>query len=230
MTSRLKRWLGNILIVCFALAGLTLLLYPTVSDVWNQAHQSRVINSYAETVTNLTQTDYSELWESAKAYNESLLTRKHRFVATEESTAEYRSLLNVTDDGMMAYIEIPEIDVNLPIYHGTKDEVLQVAVGHLEGSSLPIGGIGTHACLSGHRGLPSAKLFSRLDELEIGDIFYIHVLNETHEYTIDQIETVLPNETELLDIDPGQDYCTLITCTPYGINTHRLLVRGTRTG
>lgn len=170
MTSRLKRWLENILITCFALAGLALLLYPTVSDMWNQAHQSRIINSYMETITNLTQTDYLEMWMTAETYNKSLLTQSHRFLATEESTAKYLSLLNVTDDGMMAYIEIPKIDVNLPIYHGTGDDVLQVAAGHLEGSSLPIGGIGTHTCLSGHRGLPSAKLFSRLDELEIGDI------------------------------------------------------------
>lgn len=230
MSYRVKRWLENIIIACFILAGLGLLLYPTVSDMWNQAHQSHAINSYTKTVTSLAQTDYSELWAAAEAYNESLLSRKYRFIATKESTAEYHSLLNVTDDGMMAYIEIPEIDVNLPIYHETKDEVLQVAIGHLEGSSLPIGGVGTHTCLSGHRGLPSAKLFSRLDELEIGDVFYIYVLNETHEYTIDQIETVLPDEIEYLDIDPSQDYCTLVTCTPYGINTHRLLVRGTRTG
>lgn len=230
MFNRLKRRFGNFLITCLILTGLGLLLYPTISDMWNQAHQSRAIAGYTESVGNLSETDYSDLWKAAKAYNESLLSRKTRFIPTEESTEEYLSLMNVTSDGMMAYIEIPKIGVNLPIYHGTGDEVLQVAVGHLEGSSLPIGGIGTHACLSGHRGLPSAKLFSRLDELEVGDVFYIYVLNETHEYTVSQINVVLPEEMELLDIDPNQDICTLITCTPYGINTHRLLVRGIRSG
>lgn len=147
---------------------------------------------------------------------------------TKEERKEYESLLNVSENGIIGYIEIPVINCSLPIYHGTDETVLQIAVGHIEGSSLPVGGLGTHCVLSGHRGLPSAKLFTNLDKLSEKDTFYIRVLNETLTYEVDQIRIVEPHEVEALEIEPGKDYCTLVTCTPYGINTHRLLVRGHR--
>ena len=211
------------------LVGVGLLLYPTVSDWWNQRHMSHAIAGYTEAVEGMSAEDYARYRDAAQEYNEYLKTCVGRFTPSEEESEWYRSLLNVTSDGIMAYIEIPKIDVNLPIYHSVDSAVLQVAVGHLEGSSLPIGGEGVHTVLSGHRGLTSAKLFTHLDELEIGDEFSISVLGETLNYTIDNIDTVLPEEMDGLAIEEGKDYCTLVTCTPYGVNTHRLLVRGVRT-
>lgn len=208
--------------------GVGLLLYPTVSNWWNQRHQSHAIASYTEAIEGMSAADYAKYREAAQEYNEFLTTCVGRFTPTEEESEWYRSLLNITDDGIMAYIEIPKIDVKLPVYHSVDDAVLQVAVGHLEGSSLPIGGPSTHAVLSGHRGLPSAKLFTHLDELEVGDEFFISVLGEIHTYTINNIDVVLPEEMDGLAIEDGADYCTLVTCTPYGVNTHRLLVRGVR--
>ena len=209
--------------------GIGLLLYPTVSNWWNQRHQSHAIAGYTEAIEGMSAADYAKYREAAQEYNKYLTPCVGRFTPTEDESEWYRSLLNITDDGIMAYIEIPKIDVKLPIYHCVDDTVLQVAVGHLEGSSLPTGGPSTHTVLSGHRGLTSAKLFTHLDELEIGDEFYISVLGETHTYTIDNIDVVLPEEMEGLAIEDGMDYCTLVTCTPYGVNTHRLLVRGVRT-
>lgn len=211
------------------LVGVGLLLYPTVSDWWNQRHMSHAIAGYTEAVEGMSAEDYARYRDAAQEYNEYLKTCVGRFTPSEKESEWYRSLLNVTSDGIMAYIEIPKIDVNLPIYHSVDSAVLQVAVGHLEGSSLPIGGEGVHTVLSGHRGLTSAKLFTHLDELEIGDEFSISVLGETLNYTIDNIDTVLPEEMDGLAIEEGKDYCTLVTCTPYGVNTHRLLVRGVRT-
>lgn len=173
--------------------------------------------------------DYARYRDAAQEYNEYLQTCVGRFTPSEDESEWYRSLLNVTSDGIMAYIKIPKIDINLPIYHSVDSAVLQVAIGHLEGSSLPVGGEGVHTVLSGHRGLTSAKLFTHLDELEIGDAFSITVLGETLNYTIDNIDTVLPEEMDGLAIEEDKDYCTLVTCTPYGVNTHRLLVRGVRT-
>ena len=171
---------------------------------------------------------YDAIWDAARQYNRNLCSRSNSFFLSEEQKAEYERLLDISGQGIMGYIEIPEIDVSLPIYHGTEDPVLQVAVGHLEWTSLPVGGESTHCVLSGHRGLPSAKLFTNLDKLREGDTFLLRVLDETLTYEVDQILIVEPQDTAALEIVEGQDYCTLVTCTPYGINTHRLLVRGHR--
>ncbi len=224
----MKKHLTNILLVIIFLIGLSLLLYPTLSDYWNSFHQSRAIASYAESVAQLDDKQYDEILESAREYNSSLIQRAGILSLSEEELEEYNRQLNVGGDGIMGYIEIPSIDVHLPIYHGTEDTVLQVAVGHIEGSSLPVGGVGTHAVFSGHRGLPSAKLFTDLDELVVGDTFIFRILDETLTYEVDQILIVEPQEIEALMIDPEKDLCTLVTCTPYGINSHRLLVRGHR--
>ena len=216
-----------ILIASFFIGAL-LLLYPTISDFWNSFHQSRAIASYAEQVADLDENAYDRLWEDARIYNKTLGDRMNRFVMAEEQKKAYAALLNIADNGVMGYIEIPKVRCNLPIYHGTDEAVLQVAIGHVPGSSLPVGGESTHCVLSGHRGLPSAKLFTDLDQLETGDVFTLRVLDETLTYEVDQIRTVLPNELGDLAIVEGEDYCTLVTCTPYGINSHRLLVRGHR--
>ena len=205
-----------------------MLLYPSVSDYWNSLHQTRAIATYAEEVANLNQDQYDEIWAAAESYNASLTDRVNAYQLSDAQKEEYQQLLNVSGLGVMGYIEIPEIDVSLPIYHGTEDPVLQVAVGHLEWTSLPVGGESTHCVLSGHRGLPSAKLFTNLDKLREGDTFLLRVLDEILTYEVDQILIVEPQDTAALEIVEGQDYCTLVTCTPYGINTHRLLVRGHR--
>ena len=227
----MKKKNGNfttLLLVLILLTGLSLLLYPTVSDYWNSFHQTRAIATYAENVAIMDQDQYDEIWAAAKAYNASLAERDNAFLLSDEQKEEYTRLLDVSGLGIMGYIEIPEIDVSLPVYHGTEESVLQIAVGHLEWSSLPVGGESTHCVLSGHRGLPSAKLFSNLDKLQEGDIFLLRILDEVLTYEVDQILIVEPQEVGALQIVEGQDYCTLVTCTPYGINTHRLLVRGHR--
>lgn len=216
------------ILIAALLAGALLLLYPTVSDYWNSFHQSRAIASYAEQVADLDDNTYDQIWADARAYNETLDNSTSRFVMTEEQKKIYEALLNIADNGVMGYIEIPKIKCNLPIYHGTDEAVLQIAIGHVQGSSLPAGGESTHCVLSGHRGLPSAKLFSDLDQLTEGDVFLLRVLDETLTYEVDQIRTVLPDELDDLAIEEGMEYCTLVTCTPYGINSHRLLVRGHR--
>ena len=210
------------------IAGLSLLLYPTVSNYWNSLHQSRAIAAYAEQVAEMDDDTYTQLWADAQAYNQSLLHSPYRYNLTDEEHEKYESLLNVSGNGIIGYIEIPSIKCSLPIYHGTDEDVLQIAVGHIEGTSLPVGGEGTHCVLSGHRGLPSARLFTDLDQLSEGDDFIIRVLDETLTYEVDQIRIVLPYEMSDLEIEADKDYCTLVTCTPYGINTHRLLVRGHR--
>ena len=224
----MNKHLSNLLLVLVFVAGLSLLLYPTVSDYWNSFHQSRVVMSYTEQVARLDTADYQSAREAAQAYNATLPETHNRFYMPDEARAVYDSLLNVTGTGVMATLEIPDLGVNLPVYHGTSEAVLQVALGHVEGSSLPVGGAGTHCVISGHRGLPSAKLFSNLDQLAVGDVFLLRVLDETLTYQVDQILVVEPEDMEPLAIFPGEDYCTLVTCTPYGINSHRLLVRGTR--
>lgn len=216
------------ILIAALLAGALLLLYPTVSDYWNSFHQSRAIASYAEQVADLDDNTYDQIWADARAYNETLDNSTSRFVMTEEQKKIYEALLNIADNGVMGYIEIPKIKCNLPIYHGTDEAVLQIAIGHVQGSSLPADGESTHCVLSGHRGLPSAKLFSNLDQLTEGDVFLLRVLDETLTYEVDQIRTVLPDELDDLAIEEGKEYCTLVTCTPYGINSHRLLVRGHR--
>ena len=227
----MKKKKGNfitLLLVLILLVGLSLLLYPSVSDYWNSLHQTRAIAAYAEEVANLDNDAYDQLWQDAASYNQSLLTRSNTYLLSDEQKAEYARLLDVSGLGIMGYIEIPEIDVSLPIYHGTGESVLQIAVGHLEWSSLPVGGESTHCVLSGHRGLPSAKLFTRLDKLKEGDRFMLRVMDRVLTYEVDRILIVEPEDTSALLAEDGKDYCTLVTCTPYGVNSHRLLVRGHR--
>lgn len=218
----------TVLLAVLMLAGVSLLLYPTISELWNSYHQSKAVVTYAETVSDMETAAKAQLREAAQAYNAELAAEPSDWRLTEQEREVYESLLDVTGTGIMGYIEIPSIKVSLPVYHGTEETVLQSGAGHLEGSSLPVGGESTHSVLSGHRGLPSAKLFTDLDKLAEGDVFYLHVLDETLAYKVDQILTVEPDELEALEIEPGQDLCTLVTCTPYGINSHRLLVRGHR--
>lgn len=222
---RLLAWLPF-----FVLAiGLALLLYPTVSDWWNTKHESQAVAGYIKHVANMSRAENEQMLDKARAYNKTLIGRgSDRFEMTNEEQEEYDSLLDVTGTGIMGYVDIPKINIKLPIYHGVDESVLQVAIGHIPGSSLPVGGKGTHTVISGHRGLPSARLFTDIDKLSVGDSFYIQVLDETLTYEVDQIRTVLPDELQNLTIDPDEDYCTLVTCTPYGVNTHRLLVRGHR--
>lgn len=214
--------------VILFIAGLSLMLYPSVSEIWNRWHQSRAIAGYADAVSQGKREDLEGMWSQARIYNMELRRKKNRYYLSEEDQIRYRQLLNLTGNGIMGYIEIPSIRCLLPIYHGTDESVLQVASGHIAGSSLPVGGIGSHCVISGHRGLPSARLFTNLDQLKTGDFFTLKVLNRTLRYQVDEINVVLPDETEKLEIDPEQDFCTLVTCTPYGVNSHRLLVRGKR--
>ena len=218
----------NILLVLALLIGLGLLVYPTFADYWNSFTQSRAIVSYAETVASLDTEKYEAIWNNALAYNKALAETGIFWMPDEEQMADYESQLNVTGTGNMGYIDIPKINVSLPIYHGTSEAVLQTSIGHLTGTSLPAGGESSHCALSGHRGLPSAKLFSDLDKLIEGDRFILTVLDQTLTYEVDQIRIVEPTDVSDLVIEEGQDYCTLITCTPYSINSHRMLVRGHR--
>ena len=224
----IRKHFTTILLVLILLTGVSLLLYPTVSDYWNSFHQSQAIASYVEAVAEIDNTDYEKMWQEAVAYNEKLKEKSGRWTPTDEELEEYERLLNVSDTGIMGYIEIPKIKVSLPIYHGTDEAILQIAIGHIPGSSLPVGGKGTHCVVSGHRGLPSAKLFTDLDQLEEGDLFMMRILDETLTYEVDQVRIVEPEELSDLEIDEDKDLCTLVTCTPYGINSHRLLVRGHR--
>ena len=226
-----KKKSGNastIILVAIFFVGLCVLLYPTISDFWNEKRQSQAIVNYDDLIVDLTPEDYSAHFEKADAYNQKIRNMSFPFLNYKNIAEEYYDILDVNGDGMMGYITIEKIKVQLPIYHGTSDKVLNTAVGHVEGSTLPVGGKSTHAVLSAHRGLPSAKLFTNLDKVEVGDIFTIRILDRTITYQVDQILIVLPHETDDLNIVAGEDYCTLVTCTPYGINTHRMLVRGTR--
>lgn len=223
-----KGTFSTIILVLVMVIGLSLLLYPSVSDWWNSRVQSYAMQSYIQSVSVLDNDQYEELWNRAKDYNASLLDRVNQYRLEETQLPLYNQLLNVDGSGIMGYVEIPCINVSLPVYHGTSDAVLQIAIGHLEWTSLPTGGESTHCVISGHRGLPSAKLFTDLDKMKVGDLFMLHVLDETLTYEVDQIRIVYPDETEDLLIQEGEDLCTLFTCTPYGVNTHRLLVRGRR--
>lgn len=218
----------NIALICIFLIGLSLLLYPTISDWWNSFHQSQTIETYSQKVAGMNTELYQQALEDATSYNQEIAENGIRWTLTKEEFQRYNALLNVADNGVMCYVEIPQIKCKLPVYHGTDESVLQIAIGHLAGTSLPIGGPSTHCVISGHRGLPSAKLFSNIDQLQKGDHFMLHTLNETLTYEVDQIRIVLPNELDDLKIVPGEDLCTLVTCTPYGVNSHRLLVRGHR--
>ena len=223
----MKKHLSTILLVLVFLVGLSVVLYPTVSDWVNRRNASRALVSYDETVNALSDADYEAYFAAADDYNRRLAATENAFYKPE-LVSGYEQTLDLSGTGIMGYITIQKIGVELPIYHGTGEGVLQVAAGHLQGSSLPVGGAGTHAVISAHRGLPSAKLFTNLDELEVGDTFTVTVLDRVLTYEVDLISIVLPNETDLLQPTPGKDYLTLMTCTPYGINTHRLLVRGHR--
>ena len=220
----MRRKIFTVLFVLLFLAGFGILAYPTISNQWNNYRQSRLISNYKNITENTDTEDFDREWERAKEYNDSI---------TVNQPMEYWNVLNIAGDGMMGYISIPKINVELAIYHGTSDEVLQTGVGHIEGTKLPIGGESNHTVLAAHRGLPSARLFTDLDQLEEGDEFYIHILDETLAYQVDQILPMVDKDgtgalSEALAIEDGQDYVTLFTCTPYGVNTHRLLVRGTR--
>lgn len=232
----MKKNIKFIAIGLLMLAGLSLLLYPLVSNTWNNYRQTQLISSYEEAIVVADengQIDYESEVLMANTYNTNLLPciLPDSFAtaeAAEEEDEEYMSCLNLNGDGIMGYVQIPKIGIKLPIFHGTSDEVLQIGAGHLEGSSLPIGGESTHSVLSAHRGLPSASLFTDLDLMKEGDHFYINVLDETLAYEVDQILTVEPVDTTALAVEDGKDLVTLLTCTPYGVNTQRLLVRGHR--
>ena len=208
--------------------GVGLLVYPSFSDYWNTFHRSRVIMKYADRVSNMNKDEYARLIKEANQYNQELQKTGIKWNMTDAEKASYNRYLDFESSGVMGYITIPKINVELPIYHGTSDSILQTSIGHIEGSSLPVGGLGSHTILSGHRGLPSARLFTNLDQLAAGDTFTLTVLNETYTYEVDQIRIVEPTDLSSLQLEPGKDYCTLVTCTPYGVNTHRLLVRGHR--
>lgn len=226
-----KSVLAAVLFALIFLAGLLVLLYPMFSNMWNEHRSAELIAGYQEEVSHVPQEDYSRWLEMADAYNKTLegkgVPDAFAFISEEEDE-EYLSQLAFREDGVMGYIEIPKISVSLPIYHGTSEEVLQKGAGHLQGSALPVGGVGTHCVVSAHRGLPSAAMFTDLDMLQEGDHFYIHVLDQTLAYEVDQIEEVKPEDTKSLDVEEDKDLVTLVTCTPYGVNTERLLVRGHR--
>jgi len=224
----IKKHLSTILLVLMMITGISLLAYPTFSNWWNSFHSSQAVASYTEFVAHIDDNEYEQILGDAERYNKAVSQTGIKWMLTDQEKEEYNSLLDVSGSGIMGYIEIPRINVVLPVYHGTNEDVLQTAVGHLEGTSLPVGGAGTHCVLSGHRGLPSARLFTDLDKLTNGDTFVLNVLDEVLTYEVDRIRIVLPSDLSELAIEDGKDYCTLVTCTPYGINTHRLLVRGKR--
>ena len=224
-----RQHISTIFIILIFLVGLGFISYPTVSNLWNQAHQSRAIATYSKQVEKLDDSENKKMLKAARKYNKSLLKKSDHWKLSKKDKKKYESLLDVSGTGIMGYIEVPKIDCSLPIYHGTDEGALQIAIGHLEGSSLPVGGKNTHCVLSGHRGLPSARLFTDLDQMEEGDIFILNILGRKLAYEVDQIRVVLPEEMSDLEVIEGKDLCTLVTCTPYGINTHRLLVRGHRT-
>ena len=224
----MKNNLITVLMVCGMMTGIFLLLYPSVANYWNSFHQSRAIASYSEAVSRMDKKDYKAIMDSAREYNKNLAKTGMRWTLTDAQRAEYEKQLAVEGSEVIGFVSIPKFHIKCPIYHGTDEAVLQVAVGHLEASSLPVGGKSTHTLISGHRGLPSARLFTDIDKIKEGDTWTITVLNETLTYECDQIRIVLPDDLSDLTIEEGKDLCTLITCTPYGINTHRLLVRGHR--
>lgn len=234
----MKRKISGILFGLMFLLGFAILIYPTVSNQWNTYRQNQLISSYEELIGKMAEEDFTKEWEKAKAFNDTII---HNNIfgdvfgenGDDIKNTEYWQILNVGNDGVMGYVSIPKINVKLSIYHGTADDVLQTGIGHLNGTKLPIGGESTHSVLAAHRGLPSARLFTDIDQLERGDMFYIHVLDETLAYQVDQILDMVDKDDsetlqKALQIEEGQDYVTLFTCTPYGVNSHRLLVRGTR--
>lgn len=223
----MKKHASTIILVLMLVIGLSLMLYPSVADWWNSYHQTRAIANYDAILSEMKEEDYSHLFDAAVEYNRKMSSLKFPLMYFDQIEG-YESLLDITGTGIMGYLDIPKIEVELPVYHGTSEGVLRIAVGHVQGSSLPTGGEGMHCVLSAHRGLPSARLFTDLDRIQLGDTFTLSVLDRILTYEVDQILTVLPHEVEPLYAVEGEDYCTLVTCTPYGINTHRMLVRGRR--
>lgn len=228
MRKWLKKHLVNLILFGIILVGIGLLAYPTFADWWNSFHQARAIQSYAKAVSNLDREEYDRIIAEAEEYNRELSLTGAVWNMTNAQIREYNKMLTIDESGIMGYIDIPKINIKLPIYHGINDEVLSVAIGHIEGTSLPVGGDGSHCVLSGHRGLPSARLFTDLDKVVEGDTWTLTVLDRTYTYECDQIRVVEPTDLSTLGMEEGKDYCTLVTCTPYGVNTHRLLVRGHR--
>lgn len=224
----MRKHISTIILCITFITGLSLLLYPTVSNYWNAQHQTQAVVDYTERIERMDDSEKLTEIDRAREYNLGLVDNGRRFSPNKEEKENYNSILSVDDNGMMGYITIPELRLKLAIYHGVDESVLQVGIGHIEGSSLPVGGDSTHCVISGHRGLPSAKLFTDIDKLVVGDVFMLHVYDEVLTYEVDQILIVEPEDYSALAIEEGKDYCTLITCTPYGINTHRLLVRGHR--
>lgn len=223
----MKRIIIRILPFAALFTGIFLLLYPTVSEHINAMHQSKAIQAYNEITESISSEEHDKILEAAREYNQKVASAEEPIIKPE-SIQGYYSTLDITGTGIMGYLTIEKIKVELPVYHSVDDNVLQIAAGHLPGTSLPVGGSSTHSVMSGHRGLPSAKLFTDLDKLELGDVFYVTVMSDVLTYQVDQIKTVKPYEIDDLKVEPGKDYCTLFTCTPYGINSHRLLVRGRR--
>lgn len=222
---KLNSNITTIILILIFLVGLSVMLYPTVSNYINEKHQSKAVAAYDEKVSDMKPEDYTKYFEAAEKYNEELAAHPSAFFNPDEIKG-YEKILDITGTGIMGYITIKKLGVELPIYHGTDEGILQIAAGHLKGTSFPVGGESTHSVISAHRGLPSAKLFTDLDKMETGDTFTITILNREITYEVDNISIILPNETDSLQIEDKKDYCTLMTCTPYGINTHRLLVRG----
>lgn len=228
MRKWLKKHLVNLILFAIILVGMGLMAYPTFADWWNSFHQARAIQSYAKAVSNLDREEYDRIIAEAEEYNRRISETGAHWNMKEEEIREYNRMLSIDDSGIMGYIDIPKINVRLPLYHGIEDRVLEVAIGHIAGTSLPVGGEGSHCVLSGHRGLPSARLFTDLDKIVEGDTWTLTVLDRTYTYECDQIRVVEPTDLSALAIEEGKDYCTLVTCTPYGVNSHRLLVRGHR--
>lgn len=228
-SKKVKGKLVDWLLVLAFIIGLLVLLYPSIADYYNSLRQGRAIATYDAAVAKMTPQDFSRFWTAAEDYNRQLVNNPARLHMSPAQKTQYDSLLNITGDSMMGHLEIKKLGVSLPVYHGVEDEVLQIGVGHIPGTSLPTGGAGTHVALSGHRGLPTSKLFTDLDQMVEGDRFVLHILDRSMAYVVDQVRVVKPDEVQNLQIVNGEDYVTLVTCTPYAINTHRLLVRGHRT-
>lgn len=228
MFSWIKRNIVNVVLFGIIIVGLSLIGYPTFANWWNSFHQTQNVSSYVSQIASMNHEEYDEMLRAAEEYNAETAKVGNLWNLSEDQMSVYNSLLNIDDSGVMGYIDIPSINVTLPIYHGTNEDILQVAIGHLAGTSLPVGGESSHCVVSGHRGLPSAKLFTDIDKLVVGDTWTLNILDQTLTYEVDQIRVVTPSNLKNLQIEKGKDYCTLVTCTPYGVNTHRLLVRGHR--
>ena len=228
MKNWIRRNLVTVILLGMMAVGAGLIAYPSIANWWNSFHQSRAVASYASAVAGMNHEEYDDMLLEAQNYNAELSETGAQWEMTDEQLTRYEEVLNVRGSGIMGYIDIPKIRVRLPVYHGMDDTVLEVAVGHITGTSLPVGGESSHCVISGHRGLPSARLFTDIDKLVEGDTWTLNILDQTLTYEVDQIRVVVPTDLSNLQIEEGKDYCTLVTCTPYGINTHRLLVRGHR--